>query len=96
MCCNIEWDVRAKMTTDYRLFTTALISHYVSKGYERWPQQDKKQYVQILTTEIKGAGTLIISKQEWRITDCVLEAELKDNYNNELRLKFSKKALFWK
>ena len=27
----------AQMTTDYRLFMTTLISHFVSKGYKRWP-----------------------------------------------------------
>ena len=109
----ISSETSTQMTTDYRLFTTALISHAASKGYKRWPgvlenmellkstiwditRPNKKQHPEILTTEIKGAGSHVISKQEWIVMDCVLEAELEDNYNNELRLTLPEKALFRK
>ena len=49
-----------------------------------------------MTTIVKGANNINIQKQEWIVTDCNLQLELEDNYNNESRLKFSEKALFCK
>ena len=57
---------------------------------------DKKLYATIMTTEVSGSNNTKIQKQEWVVTDCEKELELKDNYNNESRLKLSNKTLFYK
>ena len=49
-----------------------------------------------MTTEVKGTNGTAIQRQEWIVRYCEKESELKDNYNNELRLKLSKKALIRK
>ena len=57
-------------------------------------QPDKTQYAATMTTVVKGTNCTAISKQEWIVTDCTKETKLNDNYNNELHLKLSEKALF--
>ena len=57
---------------------------------------DKKQYTLKFTTKIKYEGGDSILKQRWSITDCELQAELKNNYNNKLCQKLSEKAVYCK
>ena len=60
---------------------------------------EKTQYATIMTDEVqgtKGVKGAKIQKQEWVVTDCAKESELKHYYNNGLRLKLSEKVLFQK
>ena len=57
---------------------------------------DKRLYAFKCTTKIKNDDGADILKQEWIVTDCEMELELEENYNNILRQRLTEKALYRK
>ena len=57
---------------------------------------DKSQYVAKRTTKVSSESKPDILKQEWIVIDCEKQEELEDNYNNKLRQKLAKHALYQK
>ena len=57
---------------------------------------DKSQYAKKHTTKVSTEGEPDTLKQEWIAIDCEKQEELKDNFNNKLRQKLTKQALYCK
>mmetsp|Transcript_1852 Transcript_1852/g.2120 ORF Transcript_1852/g.2120 Transcript_1852/m.2120 type:complete len:158 (-) Transcript_1852:301-774(-) len=66
------------------------------KGWKTEHPDDKNRYASKCTTKITCEGADNILKQELIVTDCELQAELEDNYNNKLRQKLTEKATYRK
>ena len=57
---------------------------------------DKSLYTSKCTMKIKTESGANILKQEWIVTDCEMELELEENYNNKLWQRLAEKALYRK
>ena len=57
---------------------------------------DKSQYAVKRTTKVSNESEPDLLEQEWIVIDCEKQEELKYNYNNKLRQKLAKHALYCK
>ena len=55
---------------------------------------DKRLYASNLVTKIVCEDTNEILEHEWIVTNCEIQEDMEDNYNNKLRQKLAEKALF--
>ena len=65
------------MTTDFRLYTSALIAHAASKGYKRWPGV-------LENMELLKVDTLDITQPDKKQFATIMTTEVSDSNNTKI------------